>query len=368
MRRLLAVALLVSACGGAASPALSPTSPPSPTTQPTDVPEPSATPTAASPSVEPMAAWTQLEAAGDSPAAREDHTWIVDPEAETAYLFGGRDRSTVFGDLFVFDLATDTWRRLEPTGPTPPARFGHEAAWVEDVGLVVFAGQANATTFFGDLWAYDPAANRWAELPANGDAPVPRYGSCSGLGPDGRLWISHGFTEDGTRFFDTKAYDFDLERWTDLTPEGRLPVERCLHACWWTADGRFALYGGQTTGVSALGDQWTLVPGGGPTTSGSWTKFEGDGLPPERALVAFARHGDDEILFGGRGLNTTYLADTYVVDRGFLGFVPLATTGESPGGRASATLIDDPSRARVLLYGGIGADGALADVWQLTTP
>jgi hypothetical protein len=300
------------------------------------------------------------------PAAREDHTWTVDGAGATAYLFGGRNGGTTFADLYAFDLPTDTWRVLAPEGSKPVGRFGHEAAWVDSVGLVIFAGQANASTFFGDLWAYDPAANRWTELPAAGDAPVPRYGSCSGVGPDGRLWISHGFTEDRARFFDTKAYDFDLWRWIDLTPGGLVPVERCLHACWWTGDGRFVLYGGQTTTVAALGDLWSLTPGSGDTT-GAWTQFDGT-LPAERALPAFVRLGDHELVFGGTSINGVYLGDAYVVDGRTLAPTLLAIDGEGPTGRAAATLIEDLARARELLFGGKGTNGANEELWQLTTP
>lgn len=365
MRRLLAFALLVSACGAAA---LTPAAPsPTPTASvPSAEPSPSPSePTTLEPTMDLPTAWSLLTPTGDLPAAREDHTWTVDPATQTVYLFGGRDGSTVFGDLFSFDLATHTWHRLDPAGTTPQARFGHEATWVPGVGLVVFAGQASATAFFGDLWAFDAASNAWTQLPAGGDAPVPRYGSCSGLGPDGRLWISHGFTEDGTRFFDTKVYDFGLESWTDLTPGAPLPVSRCLHACWWTADGHFALYGGQTTGVAALGDFWSLRPGDADTP-GTWTQVEGT-LPPERALTAFTTYGDVELIFGGRAIDRTNLGDAYVVDSTGA-FAPLATTGTSPSARASATLITDLARARALLFGGIGSSGAFADLWQLGAP
>ena len=76
--------------------------------------------------------------------------------------------------------------------------------------------------FFDDIWAYDPAAEAWRELPSLGDVPPARYGSCASLGPDGRLWISHGFTDSG-RFDDTRAYDFATGEWTDETPDGDLP-------------------------------------------------------------------------------------------------------------------------------------------------
>jgi hypothetical protein len=231
---------------------------------------------------------------------------------------------------------------------------------------VVFAGQASATRFFGDVWAYDPVANTWRELPRAGDVPVPRYGTCSGLGPDGRLWISHGFTEDGVRFFDTKAYDFELERWTDLTTDSPRPVDRCLHACWWTSAGTFALYGGQTTGVPALGDLWTLAPDADPDTPGRWTQGVAN-PPPDRALTAFTAFGDHELVFGGRALDRTYLADGYLVD-GTGAFGPLTTAGTGPPARASATLISDPTRERALLFGGIDSTGGLADLWSLSHP
>ena len=47
-----------------------------------------------------------------------------------------------------------------------------------------------------------------------------RYGTCAAVAPDGRLWISHGFTADGVRFSDTRAYDFATGAWTDETPDG----------------------------------------------------------------------------------------------------------------------------------------------------
>ena len=156
-----------------------------------------------------------------------------------------------------------TWRpiagdRSRQSGPRPASattpRGSTTWAWS------IFAGQS-PTTFYNDLWAYDPAADRWRELPAGGDAPVARYGSCAAIGPDGRLWISHGFTSEGSRFADTRAYDFTTHDWSDETPAGERPVERCLHGCWWTDDGRLALYAGQTTGVPALGDLWQLTPG-----------------------------------------------------------------------------------------------------------
>jgi hypothetical protein len=311
-------------------------------------------PPAASPSSAPAeTAWAELTAAG--PAAREDHTWTVDAAGEIAYLFGGRDGETVHGDLWAYDLASDAWTELAPPSG-PPGRFGHEAAWVEGIGLVVFAGQAGST-FFNDLWAYDPAAGSWSQLPSEGDPPLARYGSCSAIGDDGRLWISHGFTAEGVRFADTRAYDFEAAAWSDETPPAAGPVKRCLHACWLTDAGELALYAGQTDGDPALGDLWVLA-------AGAWSPVTG-ALPPERHLPAHARLDGATLVFGGQSL-TAPLDDLWLLSDGAADALQVRPAGTGPSPRYGAALIDDPERGRVLLFGGRGEDRAYADTWVLT--
>ena len=349
-----AFAILIGGC--AAVPNATPPSPSSAgvLATPTNSPAaPSASAADQSPTPEAFA-WESIEA--DGPMAREDHTWTVDEAGEVAYLFGGRDGATVFGDTWAYRLKDDTWAHLAP--PTaPPARFGHEAVWVTGVGLVVFAGQADPQTFFNDLWAYDPDAGTWTQLPATGAAPVARYGSCAAIGPDGRLWVSHGFTEEQTRFSDTRAYDFATGSWTDETPAGPRPVERCLHGCWWTDAGELALYAGQTTGVVALDDRWIL-------RAGAWSQVEG-ALPPARNLYARARQGAGTIVFGGLALDGSYLDDLWLLADDEADAVALEPSGGPPPARAGAELIVDPTRSRALLFGGRNAAGSLDDLWIL---
>jgi hypothetical protein len=370
--RAACVAALFAACGGAPGSSQNPTvgpsipAPASPTS-PAILPAASATASSeGTPTAPPKplsATWASLQVPSGGPAAREDHTWTVDESGRTAYLFGGRSGGTVFDDLWAYDLAAGTWREIEVGGARPAARFGHEAAWtpLKD-GLVVTLGQAGSK-FFGDTWQFDPGSSTWRELPSAGRTPLPRYGSCSGIGPDGRLWVSHGFTEDGSRFSDTRAYDFEAEAWTTATPPDGTPKERCLHVCWWTLDGTFTLYGGQTTGVPALGDLWSLVPG----TAGAenaWFRLAEPAAAP-RHLPAVAQRGGLTYLVGGRDLDRRPLGDTWLVDDGNAGtFARLQTSGELPA-RSGAALIYDEAADRMLLFGGIG-DAALGDLWELS--
>lgn len=367
--RVATLTAVVAACGSPGATRDStfgnpiPTAGQQPTTPPSAPPgtsAASATPAAPVASLPVGAAWARHEVRGAAPPTREDHTWTVDTEAGLAYLFGGQADGQAFDDLWAYDLEAGTWTELDPGGSEPAARFGHEAGWLPGRGLAITLGQAGPV-FFDDIWLFDPAAGTWRELPDGGDRPVPRYGSCSGVGPDGRLWISHGFTEEGSRFFDTRAYDFDREAWHDETPADPRPVERCLHTCWWTDTGDFVLYGGQTTGAAALGDLW-LLSGSQAGSTGTWAKLETPALAA-RHLPAVARRGPLTVVVGGRDVDRRPLGDTWLLpDPGGLPITELE--GDGPPPRSGGALIYDAERDRMLLFGGIG-DAALDDLWVL---
>jgi len=129
-RAALALALLLAGCSatstdsGLPEKSVSPVpteSPSSPLASPGDAPGTSATS-----QPEPLS-WESLDAQG--PAAREDHTWTVTGDGQSALLFGGRDGTAVFGDLWSYDFASDAWTEVS-SGGGPGARFGHEAVWV----------------------------------------------------------------------------------------------------------------------------------------------------------------------------------------------------------------------------------------------
>lgn len=326
-----------------------------------------------SPSAEPVESVAPITAADDQtldfeapewrritrakgPAAREDHTWTVDPQGRFAYLFGGRDGDKEFGDTWRYDLAKDKWKRIAVKGKSPAPRFGHNAVWAEGLGVVVFAGQ-QGDDFFNDLWAYEPGKQRWRKLPSRGQVPKTRYGSCMVVGPDGRLWISHGFTDAG-RFDDTRAYNLKSRRWAVITPEGRKPGERCLHECFTTTAGDLVLYGGQDDGNFALGDLWSM--GSGRT----WDRHD-DPQAKWRRLYGVTEAGAHAYIFGGAGEDNGNLADLWQVDRETLEFERVRTAGNHPAARFAGTLITDAARGRLLLFGGQADSGAKADVWEL---
>jgi hypothetical protein len=357
------VALVAGACGADARSAPPPAGPSSTAVAPTLSADPgrSPGPATASPLPTPTSpTWRQVTVDGPSPAGREDHTWTADPATGSIWLFGGRDGGTVFGDLWRYDPAGSAWSRVEPEGPAPDGRFGHTGTWVPGKGLVIWSGQAGSR-FFADLWAFDPESNRWAELPARGAVPPARYGSCAALAPDGRLWVSHGFTQDAGRFSDTVAYDFGAGTWADTTAEG--PVIRCLHDCLFTPDGAFLLYAGQTTGAPAIGDLWIR-----PADAGWSPGPAAEPVPPPRQLYGLASRASAAYVFGGGGADGTKLGDLWRLDLESLTWQALQPTGVAPAARSGSAMAAHAGSGAILMFGGTDGAAGLADVWQLTAP
>lgn len=85
------------------------------------------------------------------------------------YLYGGCASGfgpCPLGDLWSYDLRTNRWTEIRPTGaaPSPRERYGLGFDGVRN-RLVVYGGGTNAGPS-GDLWEYDLASGTWNSLPA----------------------------------------------------------------------------------------------------------------------------------------------------------------------------------------------------------
>jgi hypothetical protein len=345
-----------------------PTPEPSPTdAPPTETPDPTPTITPPAPTATPVPppapGWNLLEPAGEPPAARRDHSLVADRTGERVYLFGGRAGSQALQDLWVYDVPGNRWILVEPGGGLPPARFGHNAIYdVQQQLVVIFGGQAGST-FFNDVWIYDPVANVWAMLEAGDEdgAPLARYGAGSAAREGGgAFFISHGFTTDG-RFDDTWLYDLQAGQWTDVSPTGsQRPLPRCLMRL--AADPereRLLLFGGQSNTAAYLGDLWAF-----DTVSHGWEELDLDN-PPARNLYSLARRSDsgDLILFGGASADGA-LADTWsfgVEDDEWDELVDDDDPVILPRDSHDAVWLN--GQAAMLVFGGRGEDGMLNDLW-----
>ena len=311
--------------------------------------------------------WQQLAADVSGPTARWDHTLAADDSGEQLVLFGGRTGDGApLDDTWRFDLEKQEWVQLAGSGPSP--RFGHSVALDQAARKIyLFGGQADGSTFFNDAWMLDLATEEWSEI-NTGDSPrpQPRYGSSAVLTDNGQLIISHGFTDLG-RFDDTWSLDIEEGRWTDVSPpSGELrPLPRCLHEAVWDASAKqMLLFGGCSSGYGPCpqGDLWAFDP-----AERTWAPIENDPAPSPRSNPAFVidPERDRALLIAGLTADG-YAADVWSLALGDATdgtWAQVTIEGEGPSARGSLDAVI--SGDNLYLFGGIGDQGVLADLWQL---
>jgi len=230
--------------------------------------------------------------------------------------------------------------------------------------MLIVMGQG--ADFFNDVWAFDLDLETWTELKANdrsAAAPRPRYGQSAALDTQGRVLISHGFSDQG-RFDDTWAFDLAAARWVNLTPaSGPKPLKRCLHELIYEAIAdRLLLFGGCSSGFGPCpqGDLWAF-----DLKTTTWTELIPSGVAPSarsNASLVYEATTQTLYLFGGKtdgGAN----AETWSYDLDKNQWTQLEGQ-KAPSARSSQATGYDVQVRRALIFGGLTAAGSSADLWE----
>ena len=305
--------------------------------------------------------WFHPVPQGNQPVPRTDAT--IMENGGTFLLFGGLAESPR-NDLWSYSLVSNTWTELNPSGSPPPARFGH-AVFNDIVARImfIFGGQGRDGTLLNDVWGYDYRRDRWIEFAPEGPPPAPRYG---------HTWIysflwanrmSHGFTASG------EVDDTWIVRgsgFTEVSPAAVRPPARGFAAAGLdeTAEvTRMFLFGGcaPNFGLCPLGDFWSLN-----LDTHSWTALTAGPLPSARqksSLVSDTSRSRQLILFGGSGENGL-LADAWQYKPASDTWTHLSPRGTPPsprGGHAGAFV----RSYGAVFFGGNTSDGLSNDIWIL---
>ncbi len=309
-----------------------------------------------------LAQWVSVQATNDGPGARYEHAIQYSPATNQVFVFGGRDGSQIFNDVWVLDMKTFAWKQLAINSTTkPPARFS-TVMTVDDAGenLYVATGHTQGGGNFSDIWRLNLATETWEELTATaGPGPEARYGGPGGsLGSN--LILTHGF--GSTRYDDTWRFNTASGQWENITPSGAVPLRRCLFAAT-PSNANLVIHGGCASGYGDcfLDDTWIL-----DSTANAWREVLSDVKPVGRqyqTLTADAANPDRVVLFGGQDASRAARNDLWSLD---------LTTGnwqmvDAPDGASArfqhaAVWIPDWG---MLVYGGRDDSGALGDLWLL---
>jgi hypothetical protein len=108
--------------------------------------------------------WTLLQRADGAPTPGEDCAIAYAQRRRSVFLYGGKgDSDQTTSELWVFDLSTDRWSRVDTEGPQPPPREDHTLIFDEMNGtLVLFGGEDGKTSH--DTYLFDLKAERWHDI------------------------------------------------------------------------------------------------------------------------------------------------------------------------------------------------------------
>jgi hypothetical protein len=154
-------------------------------------------------------------------------------------VVGGQADERIFADAAAYNPTTRTWRRLPPM---PAPRTGATATWTGTEVLVVGGHHGGIRTggLYADGVAYNPATNRWRQLPSMG---VGRLGHTA-VWTGRQLLVWGGWTVRSGKYVAPPhglAYDPSSNRWSAL-PTAPLRG-RAGHLAAWTGS-QMLVWGG----------------------------------------------------------------------------------------------------------------------------
>ncbi|MFO7674889.1 MAG: kelch repeat-containing protein [bacterium] len=299
--------------------------------------------------------------------------YAIDEMNDRLVVFAGRGEGTELSDE-TWEMSLDTlagyrWRRLDPTGTPPSARF--EPAMVYDPQgerMVVFGGERGGS-MLGDVWelSLEVGNETWRQLFPEGTAPAPRRGCFACYHPARHSVIMFGGVDGASRFDDSWELCLDSLRWRELEPTGTPPAARSHGvSAWDSVDNRILIVGGRGpeqfyNDVHAL----SLEPG-----SEGWTALSPGGqVPAARAGSGGAYDACDRslFLFGGYYYagGFVFYNDLYQLDLVTLSWQHLSPTGTLPRARRHPVFVCDAENRRLVLQGGDVYYERFADWWHM---
>lgn len=118
------------------------------------------------------------------PTPRASHSIVYFPRSGTQgcfYMFGGGNFHQFFNDVFLFDIANRTWLMPAVSGEgPPPPRAGHTATKIDDSNFCIIGG-GEPTTVFNDIYVFNIDRHTWIKVNAAGYQPERRCGHSASL-------------------------------------------------------------------------------------------------------------------------------------------------------------------------------------------
>ncbi|MEZ4367876.1 MAG: kelch repeat-containing protein [Kofleriaceae bacterium] len=237
------------------------------------------------------------------------------------------------------------------------APYHNAAAFDENLGRVVM--QLATPQPWGNLLAW--TGTTWVEVPSMPTPPQTVHPAL-GFDPRRRRLVMFGGRPDGGATTDAIAttWEFDGASWQQVATPSAPPARHSGTFAFDEDRGALILFGGRTgianNAADLVGDTWAY--------DGAWAQVASALSPPAR--TGHTATWDDVtrrvVVFGGIAANGAFLGDTWAL--GPAGWSPLSLP-LVPTARTRTAMVYDPARRAIALFGGKAEGGILADQWSL---
>jgi hypothetical protein len=315
----------------------------------------------------PATSWAQLLPPGGGPSPRLSSTMIYHPVRDALVLYGGQDAANRYRtDDWVLPLSGGAaWTQLTPGGPLPGWRINQGAIFnPREDHIVIFGGfyeiPRNDLT---DL-ALSPLV-WWFPATQSGPRPSPRFGHSAVYDAKRHRMLVIGGFGDG---FYNDVWEYLLPgngTWTQLQPTGTpMPPRTQQAAVYDPLRDRVLFFGGD--GGYGMNDVWELRLDPGP----EWREIHPAGVLPagrrDHSMI-YDPVRDRLVVFGGFDLGR-HMNDVWTLSLGETpAWSPLLSTNAAPGPRSAHAAVYDPIRDRMIIFGGeIATNQFSGELWALT--
>jgi hypothetical protein len=237
----------------------------------------------------------------------------------------------------------------------PPKRAHHALVYDEARQRVLMTGGSTPTNngqnfvFFNDLWEFDGV--RWVALPPSGEKIS---GIALAFDTKNKRVVSFG-GYNGSSIADVRA--LENNSWKILGKNAEMAAAEPGFV-YDSGRERFVAFGGSAGQGQAHGRTWELI-------GDAWTEVPGSGPPARQGhVMVYDARRSRVVVFGGTGSGVPgqrppTLGDTWEFDG--QRWTQVQITGPSP--RFAAGAAYDSRRGRVIIFGGLDANGFVGDTW-----
>ncbi|KAF9313551.1 Negative regulator of mitotic exit [Podila horticola] len=295
----------------------------------------------------PQLFWTQRRILGTNPFPRFMHTSSITANGTDIYLYGGNQRGTPNGDLFIVDSVSLQCQPVAPAGQDHPMpKSGHSAVNIGQY-IIYFGGWDSVTGQCDDsLHVLHTARKEWNRPPIQGPLPTPRH-SHTACAVGTTMFVFGGQVDnyylDDISSFDMKSITQN-PHWEKIEPQTESPPARSGH-CAGVHEGKIYIFGGADADYF-YNDIWCFDPRGA-----TWTPIPASGYLPT------GRHGHSctvadgtMYIFGGNSPDGTELNDAYafkIHERRWYLFQNVGPVASPRSGHTMCTIKD-----RIFVLGG----------------